>query len=77
MALGLPVVTTTIGAENISATDKKDWYIEDNDDEFAEIICELLNDNKKAYEVGQNGNKYVTNNFTWDIAEINFKKILK
>lgn len=77
MSLGLPVVTTKIGAENISAKNKKDWFIAENDNEFANMVCELLTDKQKAYVMGQNGYKYVSNNFTWDIAEKNFKIILK
>ena len=77
MALGIPVVTTTIGAENINAINKKDWFVSDNDEEIANIICELLNNSNKAFQVGQNGYNYILNNFTWNEAKINFKKILR
>ena len=77
MSLGIPVITTSIGAENINAIDKKDWYIENENSKIASRICELLNDSKKAYEIGKNGSNYVSNNFTWKVSEENFKKILK
>lgn len=76
MALGLPVVTTSIGAENISATNKKDWYITDNDEEFANYVLEIMKNDKLRIDIGNNGAEYVNRNFTWDLAKKEFKKIL-
>lgn len=42
MALGVPVVTSLIGAENINAINNQDWIVADNDASFAESIIELL-----------------------------------
>lgn len=43
MAMGLPVITTTIGAENINAVNGVDWFVEDKYSEFANCILNILN----------------------------------
>lgn len=75
MSLGLPVVTTTIGAENIDAINGKDWIIADEDDSFAEAVISLINDDKKRESMGQSGSHFIKNNFTWDIAREQFIKL--
>lgn len=77
MAMGLPIVTTTIGAENISAQNLIDWIITDNDKDFANSVIKLINDKELRISIGYNAHKYVNENFTWDIAEKKFKEILE
>lgn len=74
MALGLPVVTTTIGAENINAKNGVDWFIEDDPANITEKIIELLDNKNIRLQTGKNAAKFVKNNFTWDVAKKNLKK---
>lgn len=76
MSLGLPVVTTSIGAENISAIDKKDWYIADNNKEFANYVLKIMKNDNLRIDIGNNGAEYVNKNFTWSLAKKAFEKIL-
>lgn len=76
MAMGLPIVTTAIGAENIDAAGGKDWFIEDDPDKFADKVCFLLDNPDKGYEIGMRGRKYVESNWTWERAKNQFEKIL-
>lgn len=69
MAMGVPVVTTSIGAENINAVNNRDWIVADSSLDFANAIIELLNNKEKASLLRKNANKFVTDNFTWKIAE--------
>lgn len=77
MAMGLPVVTTSIGAENINAVDKVDWYVEDNSEKFADCVLEILNNNELQSKIAENARNYILNNFTWNVARQRFEKLLK
>lgn len=77
MSMGLPVVTTTIGAENIDAINGKDWIVEDTSDRFANCVTELLLNDKKRFVIGKNGSDFIRDNFTWDVTKEKFKELLK
>lgn len=76
MAMGVPVVTTTIGAENINAVDGKDWLIANNNQEFADQVVRVMTDTCLRDRLTQNGNSYVKKNFTWAVAKERMKQIL-
>ena len=75
MAMGLPIVTTSIGAENINAKPGTDWLVEDLDDSFADAVIELLQVDQKRIDIGQNGSVFVRENFTWNFAKNQFLKM--
>ena len=76
MSLGLPVVTTSIGAENIDAKDGRDWLISDDSCKFAENVVTLLCDEDKRKQVGQNGSKYIQKKWTWNVTKQAFESLL-
>ena len=77
MAMGMPVVTTPIGAENIDATDGVDWIIAEKDSDFIEAIVKLLNFNPTyRQKMGCLAQKFVRDNFTWEYAEHALKKVM-
>lgn len=53
MAMGLPIVTTGIGAENINAVNGKDWIVADDNSEFADWVTDLLTDEANRYLIGK------------------------
>ena len=75
MSLGLPVITTTIGAENIGASSGKDWIITNKD--FSVETIAMLKNREKQLNMGINASLYVKNNFTWEKAEKQWRKLLK
>lgn len=77
MSMGLPVVTTPIGAENIGAKDGVDWIIADTDANFANAVSSLLQDEELRKSIGLKGNQYIQQNFTWDIACNRFKLLFR
>lgn len=76
MAMGVPVVTTSIGAENINAIDGQDWLIADDNRKFADQVVRVMTDNCLSEKLTQNGNVYVKENFTWDVAKERMKQIV-
>lgn len=75
MASGLPVVSTSKGAEGVDYLNGRDVIIEDDTTLFAQKIVELLRDKTKAGFIGENGRKFVTNNFDWKIIGIKINKV--
>lgn len=75
MAMGVPVVTTTIGAENINAVDGSDWIIADDTQEFANQVIRVLSDKKLHDKLAINAKEYVENNFTWDVAKVKMRSV--
>lgn len=69
MAMGIPVVTTTIGAENINAKQNRDWIVVDDNTEFAKAIIKLLSDETMRLKMGWNGSSFINKNFTWNMAK--------
>lgn len=76
MAMGLPVVTTIIGAENIDGENKKDWFVASSDSEFAKNVCTLMENTNLRKYIGENGQNYVKNEFSWSLAEKSLKEVL-
>lgn len=76
MAMGLPIVTTSIGAENINAVNGKDWIVADDHSEFAERVADLLADEANRCFIGKNGSDFIKDNFTWDVARKKFEELL-
>ena len=77
MAYGIPVVTSSIGAENIDAKHRRDWIVEDENTAFADGVVSLLTDYKTAKTMGENGRIFVLDRFSWSAAESAFKNILR
>lgn len=75
MAMGVPVVTTSIGAESINAVKDKDWIIEDDTNEIANKIIKLLQDDELNNLISNNGVKYIANNFSWDSCMKSWKDV--
>jgi hypothetical protein len=55
MAAGVPVVTTTVGAEGIQALPGQDLLVGDDAEAFANAVAALLSDNSLAATVGAAG----------------------
>lgn len=76
MAMGMPVVTTSIGAENISAINGRDWIVAKDDSSFCESVINLLiKDERYKKQIGQNAQKFVSNYFTWSVTENALRKV--
>ena len=65
MAMGLPVVSTAIGAEGLPVTDGVDAVLRDERTGFAAAIVELLNSPEKRARIGQTGQQVVRDRFGW------------
>jgi len=70
MALGRPVVSTTIGCEGLDVVDGEHLLIADTPEQFAEKTLRLLHDRKLYQHISAKGRQLVETNYDWDkIAE--------
>jgi len=76
MAMGVPVVTTTIGAENIDAKNDNEWLVADTDEAFADCVVRVMEDQELAHKLQKNAYQFVCNYFTWDNATKKFEELL-
>lgn len=64
IAAGVPVVTTTLGAEGFPVTDGKDCFISDSPEEFAEKCNQCLNDSDLWRNFSANSRIMLANKFS-------------
>jgi len=64
---GLPVVSTTIGAEGIRAQDGNDILIADTAETFAEAVVRVLRDPALAQRLSENGRQTVLEAYDWRV----------
>ena len=65
MALGLPVVSTSIGLQGFDAVNGEHLIVADDADEFAKEILILLNDKNKRKHIAAAARAYVECNHAW------------
>jgi glycosyltransferase involved in cell wall biosynthesis len=65
MAMGVPVVTTSVGAAGIEAKVGHDLIVADEPKEFASKVIQLLDDPELRREIGQNGRRLVEEKYNW------------
>lgn len=67
MALGLPVVSTTLGCEGLAISDGNDILIRDTPEHFVEAILTLMKDRKLAIQLRTAGRKLVEERYDWKL----------
>jgi glycosyltransferase involved in cell wall biosynthesis len=68
MALGKPVVSTTIGAEGIEVTPGADILIADDPGSFAAEVARVLDDVALARRLGEAGRALVEQRYSWEAS---------
>lgn len=76
MAMGLPVVTTSIGQEGIGAVRNKEIFVEDEAKGFARKVLELLSDSSLSANVSKNARNFIENKFNWEDSIRGLEKLL-
>lgn len=68
MAMALPVVSTSVGAEGLEVTSGKHLLIADTPQDFARSVTEILSDSDLAQRLGQSARELVCEEYSWDVA---------
>lgn len=75
-AYGLPVVTTSIGAEGFALTDGRDAFVADTEEEFAEKVTTVYQDENLWETFSRNGRALVEQNFSPEAVKEKVKALL-
>jgi glycosyltransferase involved in cell wall biosynthesis len=67
MAMGLPVVSTSLGCEGLNVEDKFHLLVQDQPEQFAKAVLQLITDNTLRQTLRQNGRNLVEKEFDWQI----------
>ncbi len=65
MALGLPIVTTSLGCEGIAVTDDHELWVRDRPQEFAMAALDLLKDTDRRQQFRSRGRELVEAHYDW------------
>jgi sugar transferase (PEP-CTERM/EpsH1 system associated) len=66
MAMGIPVVTTTVGAEGLLARNGQHLTIADSPEEFTAGVTDIFTDKSKAASLSKNGRSLVEERYSWE-----------
>jgi glycosyltransferase involved in cell wall biosynthesis len=66
MALGLPVVTNSIGAEGLAVENGYHMFVEDDYQKLAGIFDRLHTDEILRKSIGHNARRLIKENYRWD-----------
>jgi sugar transferase (PEP-CTERM/EpsH1 system associated) len=68
MAMEIPVISTTIGAEGLEINPDTDILIADNKKQFIDKLDDVLQSKIKSKSIGKEGYKLVRNTYDWNIC---------
>jgi len=66
LAMGLPVVSTSIGAEGLDVVNGEHLMIADTPQAFAGAVVQVLRDRDLSHALGANGRKLVCAKYSWE-----------
>jgi glycosyltransferase involved in cell wall biosynthesis len=76
MAAGVPVVSTSVGAEGLSVPRNNHIRLGDSPQAFAEQCCRLLLEDAEGHEMAAIAQSWVAANYSWESAAGCFERIL-
>jgi glycosyltransferase involved in cell wall biosynthesis len=68
LAAGIPVVSTTLGAEGIPAIHGREVLLADSPEDFAEAVIKVLTEPSKTHEMTDAGISFVLERFDWKVV---------
>lgn len=66
MAMGKPIVSTSLGAKGIDVSDGENIIIAGNPKEFADRVIELLNNEQQRKRIGANARRLIEEKYSWE-----------
>jgi polysaccharide biosynthesis protein PslH len=77
MASGVPVVSTTVGAEGLAYQDGEDIVIADDPRSFAAACVRMLTDDARRRSMAQSALERAQNEFSWEAVSREFEAVLE
>jgi glycosyltransferase involved in cell wall biosynthesis len=66
MAMGIPVISTKLGAEGLDVKEDENILIADDHEDFAQKIYEIITDKQLSKRISDSAIKFVEENYTWE-----------
>ena len=77
MGMGVPIVTTVVGAEGIPAKNDSELYIAKNDTEFIDYAVSLAQSQEKRTSLGANAKTFIESNYQIETVTKNLIEFIK
>ncbi len=77
MSMGLPIVTTSLGAQGVDARSGRDMVVADDAAEFAAAIVRLLRDDAMCESLGENAREMAVESFSWEKGVEELERVLQ
>jgi glycosyltransferase involved in cell wall biosynthesis len=74
-ARGIPVVSTTIGAEGIEFVPDEHLLIADNPEEFSEKVVRIIKDKELSRRLVVNGRRWVEEKYDWKVVYLAYERL--
>ena len=74
--MGLPIVTTSLGAEGVNAEDGRDMIVADDPAEFAAAAARLLRDDGLCESLGERARAMALECFSWEKGVEELERVL-
>ena len=66
--MGIPIISTSIGAEGLEVKSGQNILIADSAKEFSDAIVKILSDESLASRIKQNAFDLVQKKYSWDVV---------
>jgi glycosyltransferase involved in cell wall biosynthesis len=73
LAAGIPIVSTSAGAEGLNLVHGRDILIADEPRQFAQSVLQLLKDENLRSLLRKNGRDFVENHYDWRVIHSQFE----
>ena len=77
MALGIPCITSQLSNNSLGGTHMKNIIVSDSINDFINQIVYLLENKETRIKIGENGKKYVIENYNWKTSNLKLLELLK
>jgi len=77
MSMGLPIVTTSLGAEGVDAESGRDMIVADDPREFAAAVVRLLRDEAMCASLGGKAREMAVEAFSWEKGVEELERVLQ
>jgi len=68
MAMGKPIVSTSLGCEGLEVRHKENIVVADNPEDFANAVILLLKNKSRCRKLGENARKLVETKYDWEVV---------
>ena len=77
MAAGVPVVSTSMGAEGLDCIHEKHLLIADTPEDFADAIMRIFEDNELVENLRTYARQLIEDRYSWKIAASDFTDLVE